>query len=221
MIKIKDLPQHKRPREKLMEFGPQGLKDEELLAILLRTGYKNLSALKLAKKVLSKKSLKELGNVTLIDLMKIKGIGLSGAASIVAAFEIANRIGNEKLLVTVKSPTDVLRVVDSLRIKKREYMIALYLNARSELIKKQVVSIGTLTESLVHPREVFVPAIKNHAVSVVLAHNHPSGNSEPSDEDIAVTQNLKEAGKILGIEVVDHIIVSKESYVSLKEKGIL
>lgn len=221
MPKIKDLPEHKRPREKLKELGPGSLKDEELLAILLRTGYQQLSAISLARKILRKTDLKELRKIPLEDLINIKGVGLSGAASIVSAFEIANRIGDHKPLVTVKSPEDVLKVVNELRGKKREYMVALYLNARSELVKKRIISIGTLTESLVHPREVFAPAIKNHAVSVVLAHNHPSGSPEPSDEDIAVTENLKQAGQILGIEIVDHVIISKNSFVSLKKEGVV
>ncbi len=219
MVKIKDLPNFKRPREKLIENGPSALSDNELLAILLRSGYKKLSAIDLAKKVLKKKTLVRLKNTSFEELVNIKGIGISGASSIIAAFEISNRVSNQKTLLTVKSPGDVLKVTSNLRNKKREYMVALYLNAKSELIKKQIISIGTLTESLVHPREVFAPAIKNHAVNVVLVHNHPSGNCEPSKEDIAVTRALIKAGELLGISILDHIILSSMDAISLREKG--
>ena len=221
MPKIKDLPTHKRPREKLVEKGSEALSDHELLAIILRSGYKGKSAVDIAKRILKTTGLKELSKKSLQELQKIKGIGITGASILVASLELSKRIDQEEPMVEIKSPNDVLKVVSDLRNKKREYMVALYLNARSELIKKRVVSIGTLTESLVHPREVFAPAIKSHAVNLVLAHNHPSGSAEPSDEDVAVTQNLKEAGEILGIKVVDHIIVSKESYVSLREAGVI
>ena len=221
MPKIKDLPTHKRPREKLVEKGSEALSDHELLAIILRSGYKGKSAVDIAKRILKTTGLKELSKKSLQELQKIKGIGITGASILVASLELSKRIDQEEPMVEIKSPNDVLKVVSDLRNKKREYMVALYLNARSELINKRVVSIGTLTESLVHPREVFAPAIKSHAVNVVLAHNHPSGSAEPSDEDVAVTQNLKEAGEILGIKVVDHIIVSKNGFVSLKQEGIV
>ena len=221
MPKIKDLPTHKRPREKLVEKGSEALSDHELLAIILRSGYKGKSAVDIAKRILKTTGLKELSKKSLQELQKIKGIGITGASILVASLELSKRIDQEEPMVEIKSPNDVLKVVSDLRNKKREYMVALYLNARSELIKKRVVSIGTLTESLVHPREVFAPAIKSHAVNLVLAHNHPSGSAEPSDEDVAVTQNLKEAGEILGIKVVDHIIVSKNGFVSLKQEGIV
>jgi DNA repair protein RadC len=221
MPKIKDLPAHKRPREKLAEKGPEALADHELLAVILRSGYKGKSAVDIAKRILKTTGLKELSKKSLQEIIKIKGVGITGASILVASLELSKRVDQEKPMVEIKSPNDVLKVVSGLRNKKREYMVALYLNARSELIKKRVVSIGTLTESLVHPREVFAPAIKNHAVNIVLAHNHPSGSAEPSDEDVAVTQNLKEAGEILGIKIVDHVIVSKENYMSMREAGVI
>jgi DNA repair protein RadC len=218
---FRNIPEFKRPREKLVEHGAESLKDSELLAILLRTGYKNTSALDVAERILQDKSLSELELLPLKDLAKIKGVGLAKAAAIIAAFNIHKRISSKDSSIIITSPPDVMKVVANLRTKKREYFTVLYLTARGELIKKLTISIGTLTESLIHPREVFAPAIKLHAAQVVLVHNHPSGNAEPSCEDVSVTQRIAKAGELLGITVTDHIIIAKNSYISLREKGEL
>lgn len=221
MAKIKDLPKFKRPREKLFEKGPDALKDHELLAILLRTGYQGKSALEVAKRILKTIKFEKLSQLSLGELSKIKGVGKSRAAIIIAGIELSKRMFKVESNVIIKTPEDVVKVVSYLRNKKREYLVALYLNARNQLIKSKTISIGTLNESLVHPREVFAPAIKNHAASVILVHNHPSNSLKPSNQDIKITKNISQAGNILGIEVVDHIILAKIGKTSLKEKGYL
>lgn len=221
MTKIKDLPKFKRPREKLFEKGPDALKDYELLAILLRTGYQGKSALEVAKRILRTTKLKGLPALSPQELSKLKGVGKSRASTISAAIAFSRRIFNIDKNTTITTPEDVAKVTSFLRNKKREYLVVLCLNARNQLIKKHTISLGTLTDNLVHPREVFIPAIKNHAAEVIIVHNHPSGNLEYTSEDVEVTRRLVEAGDILGIEVQDHIIVSKNGYVSLKNKGIL
>ena len=221
MVKIKDLPKFARPREKLFEKGPDALKDYELLAILLRTGYHGKSAIEVAKRILKITKLEKLSKLSTEELSKIKGVGKSRASTIAASIEFSKRIFKVDTDVTIKSPEDVVKVVSYLKNKKKENLVALYLNAKSQLIKSQIISVGTLNESLVHPREIFAPAIKNHAASIILVHNHPSNSTEPSNEDIEITKNVSEAGKILGIELVDHLIVTSRSFISLKEKNLL
>ncbi|MBU1200652.1 DNA repair protein RadC [Patescibacteria group bacterium] len=217
MVKIKDLPKHKRPREKLLEKGPNALKDHELLAILLRTGYQGKSAIEIAKRILKTIPLKKLTNLPIEDLAKLKGVGKSRAAIIASSFAIGKRTYQEDNSIVIKTPEDAVKVVSFLKNKKREYLVAIYLNARKQLITTKTISIGTLTTNLVHPRELFRPAIRNNAASVIIAHNHPSGDTQPSVEDKKVTQKLIKAGKILGIKLDDHIIITKNNHTSLKE----
>jgi DNA repair protein RadC len=221
MSKIKDLPKFLRPREKLFEKGPDALKDHELLAILLRTGYQGKSAIEVARRILKSNNLEAFSQISLNEFSKIKGVGKSRASTIIAAIELSKRILKFDTDITIKTPEDVVKVVSYLRNKKREHLVALYLNARNQLLKSKIISIGTLNESLVHPREVFAPAIKYHASSVILVHNHPSGNIECSKEDIVLTENIVRSGKILGIGVSDHVIVTKIDYFSFKQKGMI
>ncbi|MFS8158828.1 MAG: RadC family protein [Candidatus Roizmanbacteria bacterium] len=216
---IKSLPSHLRPREKLAEKGPEALADFELLAILLRTGYAGHDVISVSKDILKKYPLKKLYDLSPNEIIAIKGIGLSRGSTISAAIELAKRIFSIEASVSITKPEDVVNLVSEIRNKKREHMIALYLDARNRLIKKHTISIGLLNASLIHPRETFMEAIACNAASVILAHNHPSGSVEPSEEDVAVTKRLIEAGKILGIEISDHIIVSGFGYVSMKERG--
>ena len=217
MAKIKDLPKYKRPREKLLEKGPDALKDHELLAILLRTGYQGKSAIEIAKRILKTKTLKKLTSFSIKDLAKIKGVGKSRAAVIASSFAIGRRIYQEDNSIIISSPEDAVKVVSFLKNKKREYLVAIYLNARKQLIITKTISIGTLTANLVHPRELFKPAIELSAASIIIAHNHPSGDTKPSVEDKKITQKLIKVGKLLGIKLEDHIIVTKNSFLSLKE----
>jgi len=220
-MRVKDLPLFKRPREKLFEKGPQALKDYELLAILLRTGYEGKSALEVAQRILSQHSLEALFSLSIDQLKKLKGVGLSRAAIISAGYELSKRAGDGNSLHAITSITDILPVIQELRTKNREHLVALYLNARNHLIEKQTISIGSVTEGIVHPREVFSPALKLNAVHIILSHNHPSGDPSPSLDDIAITKRLIKAGKLLGIELLDHVIVSKENHYSFREDGLI
>lgn len=223
MRKIKDLPKHLRPREKLVEKGPENLKDAELMAILLRTGREGKSALEIAQTILKKHPLDQFLSVKLADLTKIKGIGQDKAVTILAAFELSKRATQsfDHNLPIIDSPQKAIDQLTHIRDKKKEYFVVLYLNARNQLIHKETISVGTLTASLIHPREVFAPAILQHSACLILAHNHPSGDVTPSQEDKRVTTKLITAGDLLGIQVSDHLILTATSYISLKESGKL
>lgn len=210
-----------QPREKLSRLGPEGLKNSELLALLLRTGYKGKNVFMLADSILKKYSERTLLEMPYSELSKIKGIGKSKAASIIAGYELSKRIQNNKARAVVSTPQDVLNLVNEIRNRKKEHFVALYLNARNELVHKEIISIGILDASIVHPREVFAPAIEKRASSIILIHNHPSGNNSPSDNDCDLTRRLVESGKILGIEILDHIIVTENDYYSMKENELI
>ena len=223
MAKIKDLPKHKRPREKLSERGAESLSDAELLAILIRTGRVGKSALDIAKETLKKYPLSKLLSTTQKELITIKGLENTKVITIKAALELGRRaVGsfNDSLPILSSVKETIAQLAD-LRGKQKEYFVVLYLNARKQLIHKEIVSIGALTETLAHPREVFEPAIRLFASSVILAHNHPSRNIEASEADTKLTERLIQSGTILDIEVLDHIIVTDNGYISFKEKGLL
>ena len=221
--RIRDLPRVKKPREKLAEKGVDALKDSELLSILLRSGYRGTSVLELSKRLLSQHPLGELMEMPLADLVKLKGVGHAKACTIRAASALTRRalMVGEELLPSVKTPRDAVDQVADIRKYRRENFVLLCLNARNQVIHREIVSVGTLNASLVHPREVFQIALAKSAASVILAHNHPSGDTSPSDEDIEITRRIAEAGRVMGIEVLDHIIVSDRGHTSLKEQGVL
>lgn len=221
--KIKDLPKSDRPREKLKKHGPQFLKNSELLAILIGSGYKGKNVLQLAKDTLSKYQSKNLPKLTYQELISEKGIGEVAACRILAAFELATRLllNQNEDAVIIQSPKDVYQLLKDIGKFKKEHFIGLYLNARNQIIYQETISIGSLNANIVHPREVFEPAIKHHAAQVIFSHNHPSGNPEPSEEDLIINARLIKAGKILGIEVVDHIIITANSFLSFKEKKLI
>ena len=221
MVKIKQLPMHQRPREKLIEKGPSGLSDAELLAIILRTGIKGRSAIQLADELLIKIPLNKILSSNLHDFKQIKGLGTAKITQLIAAVELAKRAKESPTEVALTNPERVANLLADYKTKKKEYFLAIYLNARHFLLHKEIVSIGHLTGSLVHPREVFAPAFKNSAVSVILAHNHPSGDPTPSPDDIQLTQRIIDAGKILDISILDHIIVTKNDWVSMKQMGYI
>lgn len=223
MPNIKSLPAHLRPREKLLAKGPSGLTDRELLAILLRTGRSGQSALDIAGNILTKHKITHLLDITLDDLKKIKGIDIGKATTILAAFELTRRATGsfDNSLPIIASPQDVLDQLTELRHQKKEHFVVLYLNARNQLIHKETISVGTLTSSLVHPREVFEPAIRYLAASIMLAHNHPSGDTTASDADLAITRKLQDSGQLLGIAILDHLILTKTNHLSLRESGVL
>ncbi len=219
-MKIKDLAIIDRPREKLEKYGPDKLTDPELLAVLLGSGIKGLNVVELAKRIV--KMIERTGpvKVGLENLLKEKGLGKAKAMQVIAALEFGKRINSEQK-AEILSPSDAWKLCGDIRNSKKEHFVAFYLDTRSKLIERQIISIGTLNASLVHPREVFEPAIVLRAASVIVAHNHPSGDTEPSDDDITSTKRLTEAGKILGIELLDHVIVTAAGFSSLKDKGLV
>lgn len=218
-MKLKQLAKVDLPREKLEKYGTNKLQDFELLAIVLGSGIAGLNVLELAKKVLQKTKKKGLRHITLDDLLSIKGLGKAKALQMLAVLELGNRFSSTEH-VEVLTPKDVWNLCADIREVKKEHFLVFYLDTQSRLIERSIISVGILDESLVHPREVFEPAVRLTASSVILAHNHPSGSLEPSVEDQKVTKRLKDAGALLGIEVVDHVIVAKKGWASMKEKGV-
>ncbi len=222
-MKIKDLPKSDRPREKLIAKGAENLKDSELLAILLRTGRAGKNVIEIASQILSKHSKKRLLQMTYDDLLKISGIDSAKATTFLAAFELSKRAMevNDTNLPSINDAKDAVAQLADLRDLKKEHFVALYINARNKLIHRDLVSVGTLNANLVHPREVFEPAITRASVQIIVAHNHPSGDPEPSEDDLDLTKRMVEAGKILGIEVIDHVIISNLNSFSFKEKKLI
>ncbi len=221
---IKQLPPELRPRERLLAAGPSGLSDGELLGLLFGIGNREKTAVELAGEVISEAGgLHGLYDVSVHELMQVNGIGEAKACIILAAVELGRRIGQVRNpgRPVISSPADVERLLRG-RIANldRENFVVVLLNTKNEVIETSTVSVGTLSASLVHPREVFKPAVRASAASVVLAHNHPSGKVEPSREDREITKRLGEAAGILGIEVLDHVIVG-DGYFSMKEHGML
>lgn len=219
MAKIKDLPKPARPREKLARTNASGLKDEELLAILLATGYRGKSAIELAKYLLKKYALPKLLTMDYKDLINLKGLGPAKAANLKAALELCKRglkISDGAKLMIDNAKEAFAQVID-LCHRRQEHLVALYLNARNELLARETITVGTLEANLISPREVFAVALSNAAAFVVLAHNHPSGDETPSTEDIEVTKKFIEAGKVMDIGIFDHIVVSKNGYTSIRQ----
>lgn len=221
--KIKDIPRSDRPREKLVKHGSQFLSNSELLAILLGSGYKGKNVIQLARDVLRKYQSKNLPKLTYQELVSQKGVGKVAACRILSAFELATRLllDQDGEAVIIKTPNDVYQLLKEIGKYKKEHFVGLYLNARNQLIHQETISIGGLNANIIHPREVFEPAIKHHAASIIVVHNHPSGSLKPSEEDLEITKRLVKTGKLLGIKVVDHLIIAGKKFFSLKEKGLI
>lgn len=223
---IKELPAEERPREKMVHQGATALSNSELLAILLRSGTKEMSALEVSNKLLALDSegICYLANSTIEELSQVKGIGVAKACQILAAIELGKRIATrpKKRKVNVSSPKEVAHLfIEKMRYFKKEFFKVLLLNTKNEIIMIDEVSVGNLNSAIVHPREVFTNAIRKSASSVILVHNHPSGNPNPSSEDVETTKRLMEAGRIIGIEVLDHLIIGDGEYVSLRESSMI
>jgi len=221
---IHDLPKEERPRERLIRFGEQALSAQELLQLILGRGIAGESVVVTAQKLLSQfGSLQKLAEASIEELSLIKGIGPAKATQLKAVFEIGRRIASQSLPYKSKDLSEPKKVYELIKSKLKDYhkehfyMIAL--NSRNHSITE--VSVGSLDSSIVHPREVFEEAIRNNAASVVFVHNHPSGDPEPSEDDLIITKRLVEAGKIIGIEVIDHIIVTKDGFLSFKDKNLI
>ncbi|MBN2198139.1 DNA repair protein RadC [Candidatus Wolfebacteria bacterium] len=220
-MKIKDFPKVDRPREKLEKYGPEKLSNSELLAILLRTGGKGVNVVELAKKILAKFSGVGLAKASFKDLKNTFGLGAAKTCEIVACFELGRRFLKNKKSILLLSPQDVWNELKDIRDNKKEHFVIFFLDARNQEIRREIISVGSLNANLVHPREVFEPAVASLAAQIIIAHNHPSGNPEASEEDLKITKRLVEAGKILGIDVIDHVVVSEGEYFSFKEKKLI
>ena len=218
---IKNIPKIDRPREKLIQYGPEKLSNSELLALLLRSGNKDVNAIELAGKILKKFGAKELPNLNFKDLKKIPGLGPAKACEIIACFELGKRLLKDKKAQIFLTPKEIWEELKDLKNHKKEHFVIFYLDSRNQEIKRETISIGSLNANLVHPREVFEPAVRNLTAQIILAHNHPSGDPEPSEDDLEITKRLVESGKILGIEVIDHIIVAKNDFFSFKERKLI
>ena len=224
-FKIKELPQHERPRERLEKLGAEALSDAELLAIILRTGMQGVSAVGLANRILLKfGDLKAIASASLEQLCQIAGVGPAKAVQVKAAFDIAKRLSQfrpgEKPVIS--SSRDVFALLaDEMRLQEKECFKALYLDIKNHVKKVETISVGTLSASLVHPREVFKSAVRDNCAAVIIVHNHPTGDPSPSTHDMETTQRIKAAGKVLGIELLDHVIIGEGRYFSYKDKDLL
>lgn len=225
-MKIKGLPESERPMEKAINQGVEKLSNSELLALIINSGREGLSAVDLAQSVMGiyPEGISQLGEATYEELINIKGIGPSKAIRLLSTFQIGRRIATSgpRSRKAIKSNDDVAELfMEELRYEKKEHFITLLLNSKGEILDIDKVSIGELSSTIVHPREVFSKAIKKSAASIILVHNHPSGDPSPSQEDIRTTIRLIEGGKLLGIKVLDHIIIGHGEYVSLKALDII
>lgn len=220
-MKIKDLPKIDRPREKLEKYGPERLSNSELLAILLGTGTKGINVVELSNKILKKFSGAGLAKSSVKELKNTSGLGVAKACEIVACFELGRRLLQNKQSILLLSPQDVWNELRDIRDNKKEHFVIFYLDTRNQEIKREIISVGSLNANLVHPREVFEPAVRYLAAQVIIVHNHPAGDPSPSQEDLEITKQLVEAGKLLGIELKDHVIVSKTNFFSFKEHKLL
>jgi DNA repair protein RadC len=222
---LRDVPNEERPRERMMQFGAQALSNAELLAILIRTGTVAESAVRLAERVLAESgTLRSLTDMSVEQLVQIKGIGAAKALQIQAGIELGRRLARSSFQErpVIRSPQDVADLLsEDMRYLAKEHFICLFLNTKNYVVGQETLSMGSLNASIVHPREVFRAAIKKSSASIICAHNHPSGDPDPSPEDIEITRRLQEAGRIIGIEVLDHVIIGDCQYVSLKEKGYM
>jgi DNA repair protein RadC len=222
---IRDYPEDERPRERLIQDGPQSLSNHELLAIMLRTGSKEESVLQLSNRLLTSfEGLRLLKDASVDEMMSIKGIGSAKAVQIMAAVELGRRIHRLQYedRYVIRSPEDAANyVMEDMRFLTQEHFVCLYLNTKNQVLHQQTIFIGSLNASIVHPREVFKEAFRRSAASFICLHNHPSGDPSPSREDIDVTKRLNECGKLIGIELLDHLIIGDQKFISLKEKGYM
>jgi len=224
-IMIRDLPLEERPREKLRTLGAGALSNAELLAILLRSGSRNESAVQMATRILARVgTLRNLPDLSLEELQENKGIGPDKAVTIKAALELGSRMATTprqvaESIVTPGQAADLF--MEELRYKKKEYFKILLLNTKNHVISREEISVGSLSASIVHPREIFNIPLRKSAASIILFHNHPSGDPTPSQQDLEVTRRLVDAGNILGVTVRDHIIIGDGCFFSFREKGLL
>jgi DNA repair protein RadC len=220
MYLIKEMPSSARPRERMQKYGAKSLSNEELLAILFRTGYKEASVIELSKHVLyALDSIEDLKTLSYEELLKIKGIKEAKATTLLAAIELGYRLSTYKRHKRIKitSPDDVYHyLVHDISHLEQEHFIALFLNIKSEIIKQETIYIGTINQMTIHPREIYKKAIKCSAAAMIFVHNHPSGDSEPSHADLRATEHLKKTSELMGIDLIDHIIIGHHEFYSIK-----
>lgn len=210
-MKLTELKKIELPREKMEKYGAKRLKNFELIAIVLGSGVKGCNVLEISRKIEKLITQKSVNNVMLDDLQEIRGLGRAKATQILAVISLANRLGSEQN-IEILSVKDIWNLCADFRSLKKEHVVAFYFDTQQRLIERRIISIGTLDASLLHPRDVFEPALQLSAAGVVLVHNHPSGNLEPSGEDIAITTRVADAGEILGVSLIDHVIVSSKEF---------
>ncbi|MGI8317227.1 RadC family protein [Halobacillus mangrovi] len=224
-IMIKDVPKADRPRERMIGLGAVHLSNQELIAILLGSGTKQESVMELSQRLLIHfEGISLLKDATIEELTAIRGIGTAKAVLILSAIELGKRMQQMKPVerYMIRSPEDGADfIMEEMRDLKQEHFICLFLNTKNQVLHRQTIFIGSLNASIVHPREVFKEAVKRSAASIICAHNHPSGDPTPSQEDIQVTRRLQECGKMIGIELLDHLVIGDRKFISLKEKGYL
>ena len=222
---MKDMPVSSRPRERLLQEGPEVLSEADLLAVILRTGSAESSASELATALINHfGGLKQIVNASINDLRVFKGIGPAKTAQIIAALELGKRVAmlSPYDKPSIKSPeTAAALVMEEMRHYDKEHFIALLLNTKNQVLAKEIISIGTLNYSTVHPRELYKAAISRSAAGIIVLHNHPSGDPTPSSQDIEVTRRLLDAGKIIGIEVLDHLVIGDNRFISFKAEGLI
>ncbi|MCX6164669.1 MAG: DNA repair protein RadC [Ignavibacteriae bacterium] len=230
IFSVRDLPKSERPREKLRDKGVANISNSELLAIIIGKGVKGESVLVTVQKlILHFGGLQNILEASLDDLMKIRGIGFAKACQLIASFELSKRLLKENIEFekervkknAITKPEEIVKYIKTeIEDYSKEHFFVVSFDVRNRVIGIDKTSKGTLSASLVHPRETFESAIRRHAAQIIVAHNHPSGDTEPSEDDIRITKRLYEAGKIMGIELLDHIIITKDGYCSLKDKNI-
>ncbi|WP_281889058.1 DNA repair protein RadC [Paenibacillus sp. YYML68] len=224
-VSLRDVPSEDRPRERMLQHGAEALSNAELLAILLRTGTAQESAIRLAERLLRESGgLRQLVDISIEQLIGFKGIGTAKALQIKAGVELGRRLAKASMddTVTIRSPQDAASLLmEDLRYLQKEHFVCLFLNTKNHVIGQETLSMGSLNASIVHPREVFRAAIKRSSAAIICAHNHPSGDPTPSSEDIQITKRLAEAGELIGIELLDHLIIGDQRFVSLKELGMM
>ena len=222
---IRDVHLADRPRERLARQGASSLSNQELIAILLGTGTRNESVLVLANRVLSSfDKIQDLKDATIEEYTKVKGVGQAKATLLLAATELGKRLYQQHSedRFIIRSPEDAAAfLMTDMTSLNQEHFVVLFMNVKNEVLHKQTIFIGSLNSAIVHPREIFREAVKRSAASIICAHNHPSGNPSPSPEDIEVTKRLTDAGALMGIEVLDHVIIGDHQFISLKEKGYM
>ena len=221
-LAMRDIEESERPRERLFLLGPGALSDADLVAVLFGTGSAGDGVVETAARVAESIDLRRVHHVPTEELLAVRGLGPARAAQLLAAAELGRRLWPDReSSPLVRGPENIFELSRDIRAANREHFVGFYLNSRNQVLRREVISIGSLNASIVHPREVFLPAIAVSAAGLILAHNHPSGDPTPSEEDRAITRRIQEAGRLLGIELLDHVVVARDSYTSFKERRLL